>query len=328
MLKSLRDFLLGQRSGNIAFFFSLVAFVFSLLFLLYLGPVKAGDTPSYMSITNHILAGQFYTDLNDIFRPPGYPLFLALLLRVSGGQLAVVAIGQVFFFAATAGLTYLAARQVFGEKVARLSGWLVALNPALAYFAVVIEAEALLVFLTTCTLYLVISGVVRQQQRYFLFAGLASAIGLSIKPVGLPLGLLIVGAILFVPKLEKRLQKSIILLLPIMGVYFGWSAHNYIKFGALEYNPIYGLNLLERTAYLDDSQVSSKILKDARAIYQDRKERQVLGPQTDDMYYWWAVIETSRQYSATLNLTQKNSEFFNLAVELIKNNPTAYLRNT
>jgi hypothetical protein len=46
------------------------------------------------------------------------------------------------------------------------------------------------------------------------------------------------------------------------------------------------------------------------------------------MYYWWAVLETSRQYSPSLDLPHKNREFFKLALELIKNSPGAYLRNS
>jgi 4-amino-4-deoxy-L-arabinose transferase-like glycosyltransferase len=309
----------------ILFFISLI---YGLIFYFYFGPINAGDTISYTSIADKIRVGRFYQNQEDIFRPPGYPLFIASILSLAGENYRVIIFFQILLFSLTVVLTYWAAYHAFGEKVARLSGWFVALNPALAYYSVTILSETLSIFLVSLSLFLIIKGIRKQKSTFFLLAGIALAYLLWIKPIGLLLGLFFALAVLLQPKLSGKWVKSFLLILPVISVFFAWSLHNQIKFGSFTYNPIYGLNLLERTIYLNKANIKSPIVQDAYKLYREHEANQTLGPQTDEIYYWWAVLDTSRKYGSSIPLIEKNSQFYDVAIQLIKNDPIGYLEGT
>jgi len=54
-----------------------VGLIFRITFLNYFGPIHAGDTNSYLGIVEKIIQGEFYPNIEDAFRPPGYPLFIS-----------------------------------------------------------------------------------------------------------------------------------------------------------------------------------------------------------------------------------------------------------
>lgn len=318
----------AQRTHNQVLFFFFISLLFGLIFYIYFGPINAGDTPSYTSIADQIRAGRFYQNQTDIFRPPGYPLFIASILSLAGGNYRVIVLFQIILFSLTVVLSYWAAYLAFGEKVARLTGWLIALNPALAYYSVTILSETLSIFLVSLALFFTIKGIRQQKRILFLLAGIALAFLLWIKPVGLLLSLLLALAVVLQPKLNGKLVKSLFIILPVVSVFFAWSIHNQVKFGSFVYNPIYGFNLLERTIYLRSPNINSPIIRDAYEIYREHKENQTLGPQTDEIYYWLAVLDTSRKYGSSPTLIEKNSQFYNIAIQLIRSDPLGYLGDT
>lgn len=83
---------------------------------------------------------------------PGYPIFLAALLRATGESLAAVRLVQAALGGATAVLTALLAGRVYGPLPALLAGAAVALYGPLVYVDTALLAEGLFVFLLLAAL--------------------------------------------------------------------------------------------------------------------------------------------------------------------------------
>ncbi len=89
------------------------------------------------------------------FRAPGYPLWLALIYLIFGSFKFAVPVG-IIIFSFTAPLTYLIAKELFNEKVALISGLLVALEPWSVFLTGTIMSEQLFMPVFLLSVYLFI----------------------------------------------------------------------------------------------------------------------------------------------------------------------------
>jgi 4-amino-4-deoxy-L-arabinose transferase-like glycosyltransferase len=100
-----------------------------------------GDEGNYLGIAESLAAGSGIPDRWAWLRPPGYPLILAGLLRLAGGDLRAMLLAQAFaglaIVLAAAGL----AGQLWGRRAAILAAWWVALDPSLIYYTRILHAE-------------------------------------------------------------------------------------------------------------------------------------------------------------------------------------------
>jgi 4-amino-4-deoxy-L-arabinose transferase-like glycosyltransferase len=107
--------------------------------------------------------------------PVGYPLFVAAVLRLAGGDFAAVRAVQAVLGAATVLLVAGMARRLYGRGAAVTAAWMVALYPPLAYMAGRVMSETLFIFLLGASLVALLSaeesgGVGRQVAGVGLFA--------------------------------------------------------------------------------------------------------------------------------------------------------------
>lgn len=96
----------------------------------------------YDAIAANLLAGRgFSYTFHEVeylaFTTPIWPALLAVVLALAGGNYLAVQIFQVSLSAALALLAYGLARRLWGRGVGLLSGFLVALQPGIAYYSVV-----------------------------------------------------------------------------------------------------------------------------------------------------------------------------------------------
>jgi 4-amino-4-deoxy-L-arabinose transferase-like glycosyltransferase len=111
-----------------------------------------GDEADYHAIATHLVDGHGFV-ANDqegptARRPPGYPVFLSLLYRVTGVNTAAGRIAQVILGVIVVWLTVLVARAWFGATAAVWAGWFAALNPFLIFLSGYLLTENLyLVFM-------------------------------------------------------------------------------------------------------------------------------------------------------------------------------------
>jgi hypothetical protein len=317
----------STRQARILLALFLVGFVFRLLFFFHFGAISTPDTAGYLGAADRIVAGQFYSDVNETFRLPGYPLFVASMFWLSNRNLEVLLLAQIVLSAAIALLIYSVASQVFNEHSALLSGWLVALNPVFAYYSVILLPEILMAWLVALTTWGYIRALHSGRLRWFGVSGVALALLVWTKAIFLLLvPAFALAAILVRP--EKVVRGFALLLVPVLTVYLGWTAHNAIKYGSSDYSPSLGLNLLERTIYLDAPNNTSPIKRRALEEFRHLKETDALGPQADALYYSLAVIDTWRYYRVDVPIPELDQQFLDVAIQQIKGDPVNYAITT
>ncbi len=88
-----------------------------------------GYTIPYEAIDGTLLGRAFIT-----FRPPLYPVFLSLVYRMAGHDLAAARVAQAGLGALTAGVAFLIGRRLFGERRGWVAAAIFALAPADVFF--------------------------------------------------------------------------------------------------------------------------------------------------------------------------------------------------
>jgi 4-amino-4-deoxy-L-arabinose transferase-like glycosyltransferase len=90
--------------------------------------------------------------------PVGYPVFLAAILKVTGGSYGAVRLLQVLLGLLTIVLVSRVARQLYGETAGVAAAWLTALYPPLLYLTGRIMSETLFIALLMTSLLLFLEG--------------------------------------------------------------------------------------------------------------------------------------------------------------------------
>lgn len=110
------------------------------------------DSLEYLQWAEALAAGQ-YAWPSPPPHGPGYPFFLALLLKLGGGSLMFARVGQALVGAGTCLLVGLTTQRFFGRVAGIAAGVLLALYAPLAWIDVSILGEGLLLFLSAAALY-------------------------------------------------------------------------------------------------------------------------------------------------------------------------------
>jgi 4-amino-4-deoxy-L-arabinose transferase-like glycosyltransferase len=171
----LRDWLRTADARWLLAVFAL-AFVVRLLAVAYAHPDprdgRYDDSVWYDTTAQHLAAGdgyvfdpavwkapdgsRIYPDENALsptaLWPPGYPLTLAVVYKLTGDSLNAARLLNVLLGAATAALVYLIARRLFDRTAAVIAGATVALLPSHVLFTTVLLSETLFGFLLALVL--------------------------------------------------------------------------------------------------------------------------------------------------------------------------------
>ena len=185
--------------------------------LLALAPFFTTDGACcyYHYAANQLLAGQPFD--SDLHYPPGYSLFLAVILAVTDGSTAAAILVQHLMGLAAGVLVYLIGRRLFGPPVGLAAALLTVLDVELALYEHTVMSETLFALLLLCALALVLltrqnGSTIRASDRAVL-AGqlrLPGSVWLQVTGFGLlagatalvrPTGLLLPGLVLLLPGL-------------------------------------------------------------------------------------------------------------------------------
>jgi len=319
-----------EQSGesNVLIAIMIAGLCFRLLFALYFGVISTPDTGGYVSLAHEIGQGRFYTSINDTFRLPGYPVFIALVFWLSDGDARAVVVIQVLLSVFTVLLAHSAARRTFGPRVAAWAGWVTALNPALAYYAVVLLRETLMTFLVTASAWTLAMAIERRRLGWWASTGVLIAYLVWIKLVFVLLmpGYALAAALTL--GWARAWKGLLAVTLPVVLIVGSWVAHNAQRYGYAGYVPALGHTLLARTVYLDVPANDDAIRLRALEHFRTLKEKDVLGAQADALYYSLAVIETWRELRGTMPIPQINRESMRAALRQIGGDPLGYVRTT
>ena len=186
--------------------------------LLSLAPFFTTDGACcyYNSAANQLLAGQPFD--SDLHYPPGYSLFLAAILAVTGGSTAAAMLVQHLMGLAAGVLVYLLGRRLFGPLVGLGAALLTVLDVELALYEHAVMTETIFTLLLLCALALVLltrqnGTTIRSSNRAVLAGQLRLPGSIWLKVAGF--GLLVGAATLVRP--TALLLSGVVLLLPGLG---------------------------------------------------------------------------------------------------------------
>jgi 4-amino-4-deoxy-L-arabinose transferase-like glycosyltransferase len=138
------------------------------------------------------------------FRAPGWPLFLAPFYAAFGSCYPLVYVLSCLLGALSCVLTYLLARELVSEGLARLAGGLAAVYLPHAWFATMLLSENLFVPLLVLGLWLIIRHLKRPSVGLLALSGLVLGFATLTRPFALLLLPLLLGVLVVAWRRERR----------------------------------------------------------------------------------------------------------------------------
>jgi len=221
---------------NRIFAIFLVALILRLgyIFLIPQAPPIA-DAVDYDSIAVNMATGHGFSlnpDVPTPKRPPGLPFILALVYSVFGHSYTAARVLMALLGALTCLLAFRTAEKLFGERVATLAGWILALYPIfIAHHALLLTETPFTFLLAGATMFWVY-GASRGNAWDFAISGLFLGLATLTRPVTL----VFPGVLLVLLLLSNRalLGKWLLFTAVFLAVLAPWSARNYRLWGMLK----------------------------------------------------------------------------------------------
>ena len=206
--------------------------------ILALGPRRwrFGDGPAYVSAAKTLWRTGTYPSYTDLllFRPPGYPAFLALSTAGHPGAIVYDKLVNAFLGALAVLVLASIAFRLFGSRrAARIAGAIAAVHPGFVVLSTDVQSEPLFLLLLLASGFLLLVSVDRPSSGCGAAAGGGLALAALTRPWALAL-----APLLAAPLLDRRFPAAIRRVLAgsaLFGfalVLLPWSIRNAIRFGA------------------------------------------------------------------------------------------------
>ena len=236
----------------------LFAFLIRLIFLLFVyyndeQGILSTDSNDYIKLANRIISDFSYKkpEQPEIFRVPGYPFFLAIVIYLFGKHFFVIAFIQIILDTLTCFLLWLLCKKIFiflgkaqSEKIALCALIFQIITVNAITFSTKILSETLFSVIFIFLL-LMIEYINQKTVWKSLFCGVITGILCLIRAVIIPANIIILIYIGFRHKSIKILTVFIIPLTLILGL---WSFRNYNKTGYFGISTVPKINLYRYNA--------------------------------------------------------------------------------
>ncbi len=176
---------------------------------LHVGPVgiSSADDVQFNNLAQRLARGEGYVGDSGrptSFRAPGWPFFLAVVYAVFGPSYPLVYVLQCVLGALACVLTYLLARELLSEGMARLSGCLAAVYLPHAWFATGFNSENLFVPLLILGVWLFVRHLKRPSIGLLALSGLVLGYATLTRPFALLLWPLLLGVLAVAWRRERQ----------------------------------------------------------------------------------------------------------------------------
>lgn len=210
----------------------------------------APDTRSYLVAATELFnSGKFTSGGQpELFRTPGYPLFLIPGLMMGNVELVTIFL-QIILSCLTVYFIYKISSILFNnERIALLSALLYTIDPSSIFYASTILTETLFNFLMTLFIFYLLSYLKSQQLRYLTIAAILLAASTYVRPISLYLPWLTVVSLLILiiknkinyKKLAVHLALFIFIPVSLTGL---WQWRNQTVAGYQKFSAISDVNL-------------------------------------------------------------------------------------
>jgi len=221
----------GCRNILLAIF--LVALILRVSYVLFFPQAEIrGDAHDYDVIGLNIATGHGFSYTPDIptsKRAPLYPFFLSIIYFLFGHTHFVVRITQAILGSLTCIILYYVAKEVFDERIAKISSLLLAIYPILIVYCGLLLTETLFTFLLATSILLLIKGIVTTKTKYFIGSSIFLGFGTLTRPVTLLFPFVILTSLVIAKR--KLILNWIAFFLIFLITLLPWIFRNYYLFG-------------------------------------------------------------------------------------------------
>lgn len=200
-------------------------------------PLPYGFKTDYHYYAQNILSGKGFSysdagvDYLDVYRVPGYSLFLALVYKIFGNHYFPVMLIQVFLNAAVCVFIFYITKRYFSLKFSYAISFAVAIYPFTAVFVPTIYAETLCIFLFSLGLFLFEKARASENLLLFSFSGITFGYCLLVRPGTALFPFFITIAYLFVANLRKIWKYLLVFNFCVVLIWAPWVVRNYLVTG-------------------------------------------------------------------------------------------------
>ncbi len=260
----------GQQRYKLVLLIFLVALVFRLYFFGFLlisyGPgsfyleksgegLTGNDVQYYVLIAKNLAEHQVYSSFLDppfqptSFRTPLMPFYFLPFIYLFGlGSIWLAILILDIILSLTPVIAYFLAKLFVSNKSALIIGFLVALEPVLAFYSNFVGPDALLVLLFLLALYHLILFWQKGKRQNLYYSAVFLGFSALAKPIAAYLAIPFVIFILFKLFFEKIKFKELTVQLGLFIIIFGaiifpWLLRNYLVFGSLGFSSVLSHNL-------------------------------------------------------------------------------------
>lgn len=216
-----------KNQKKILFLILLLAFALRLGSAIILwDDTPRGDAADYDNIARNIAGGRGFvsTRMNLYsYRPPLYPIFLALLYFSGSPHYLIVLLAQSLLSALTCGLVYLIAESIYRRTSALIAAALTALYPGLIYYSTQLLSETLFIFLLYCAAAFFYRY--RPRRGKWIILGVILGLASLCRPMALPLTILLLP--FFALNLPHGVRRWLAVFFCALLVIIPWTGRNY-----------------------------------------------------------------------------------------------------
>lgn len=215
----------------------LASLISRLLVSLNVNAASWPDSESYIDIAKSLASGHGYayespTTIAPEYWAPLYPLFMAIIYRLSGNSNIAVQLVQCLLGMVSCLLLYAIGERLFNEWIGLIAAALSAVYPFLVYISSMLLTEQLFVLLLLLAIYLLVRSRDDLGYAFILGAGISLGLGALTRPAMLAffpfcaVYLLLSNGIV---QFKRHLVAACILLICAFLTIFPWTIRNYIK---------------------------------------------------------------------------------------------------
>ncbi len=167
----------------------------------------------------------------EVFRTPGYPLFLAVIQSLGMNNHLWVIFWQEIIYFFTAILFYIFGSKFFHKRVAQIGFIFLMLAPGGIAYPKLILSETLFLPFVVGTLFSIGFYLKKPVRKYLFIAGILMGLGALIRPVLLYFPIVPAGVILFFHRYHRHVWRHIsVMLITFVLVISPWLIRNYLVF--------------------------------------------------------------------------------------------------
>jgi hypothetical protein len=194
------------KNGNI--FFMLIIFTLIILRLLTSLLVHSdtailinnNDAVGYIYLAENLINGRAY-DSSDIklelLRPPGYPLFLAGIIKIADINYQVIALVQLIISTITASIVFLLLKKTISDLAAKIGLFAFLIDPLSIEYSLKTLTETWFTFLFTLSILLIYFWCTTGKDYFMFVSGCTIGISSLFRPIGTAIFLCTLVLIIF-----------------------------------------------------------------------------------------------------------------------------------